>query len=712
MDAHLRSEEVSHSEFRRRAPPPDASSFLLDRAGRISPIGKRVVFVKEGYLQQCKEIGAPAEEPRWTSLALRREQHLCHTNLRSASALGAPGQLRLGLVEVCVVAAESEGTGGAVGPNIMAANTAVRPALHASVAPPGLDIFTSTLEDQDGVEVPVRAATPSWFVRVMLRRWRHGRVSSCAGSLWTTLDVFIDAGVPDWLIAKERYDAAQRRRWREGTDDFDLEDDSFELDISRPSGRSGRGGRSRRSGKRRRPSGHESSGEQAKRRQRLAGGVDAGAAAAGGAQTSGGSCRSGRRVPASVAELQDEGLPMTMRRGRQHEMDWSSYFCARCNDGGELLECDGVCLRSFHVGCLQPRERPSPSAPPERAWFCQECRAGIGVCTVCKLPGEAGRDVFKCRLGSCGHFYHRQCLQDIQPQFASRVLRGSMDGTNDVAFTCPAHFCHTCNVSGDSRQLMRCWCCPTSYHTRCLPLGVARLNHKNIECSACTHARGSHCWPNRFPDAAVIAELARATDSSPEAMKRSLELGGDVCAECAVAELLHAAGGARGARGGARAGHNTGVAMRDTSRWEARVATGRGTRRAALAAEMAAQATTSAGETHFARITPMQGGMPYVDLTGRSEFCFGSQRNGLAAADFPLRLLSLQKHSLLHVHAGAGVTLSYAGVQARDRYPVTLIRSGGAAETLTAMRPAPLRPGDVICIADDAESMQSDGKRE
>lgn len=40
-------------------------------------------------------------------------------------------------------------------------------------------------------------------------------------------------------------------------------------------------------------------------------------------------------------------------------------------------------------------------------------------------------------------------------------------------------------------------------------------------------------------------------------------------------------------------------------------------------------------------------------------------------------------------------------MQARDRYPVTLIRAGGAAETLAAMRAVPLHHGDVICIADE-----------
>ena len=48
------------------------------------------------YFRQCQEIGAPVEEPRWTTFMLRREQQLRQTNLRSASALGAPGSAKLG----------------------------------------------------------------------------------------------------------------------------------------------------------------------------------------------------------------------------------------------------------------------------------------------------------------------------------------------------------------------------------------------------------------------------------------------------------------------------------------------------------------------------------------------------------------------------------------------------------------------------------------
>lgn len=175
--------------------------------------------------------------------------------------------------------------------------------------------------------------------------------------------------------------------------------------------------------------------------------------------------------------------------------------------------------------------------------------------------------------------------------------------------------------------------------------------------------------------------------SSSADMKGSLELGSDVCAECAVAELLQAriapaatasaaarakrtaapekaspkpetgAAGSAGrapiaasvgsdadpdsilegvangdgtssgqrSRGGncsrehgdahSGGGHHAGTVKRDTARWEARVATGRGTRRAALAAEMAAQAPCAAGEVHVARITPMQARTLASDVT-------------------------------------------------------------------------------------------------
>jgi hypothetical protein len=41
-------------------------------------------------------------------------------------------------------------------------------------------------------------------------------------------------------------------------------------------------------------------------------------------------------------------------------------------------------------------------------------------------------------------------------------------GNGERVFTCPAHFCHACRVSGDAQRMLRCWRCPTAYHSRCV----------------------------------------------------------------------------------------------------------------------------------------------------------------------------------------------------------------------------------------------------
>ena len=232
---------------------------------------------------------------------------------------------------------------------------------------------------------------------------------------------------------------------------------------------------------------------------------------------------------------------------------------------------------------------------------------------------------------------------------------------------------------------------------------------KRLRDAACAHASGFWTFT-----AAEHVRARRLGRSAPDALKQSLELGGDVCAECAVAEMLSPDGGAAGAHqdialpgrsvkastasdaaplarsaapalasanggggGGARndanppehdvvpstacdagplvssaapaltsaasggsgrasgaggrvgkqgsgsepggsasrkgaaiggeaAARGAGAARRGAARWETRVAAGRGTRRAALAAEVAAQAEDGAGATHFARVTPLQ----------------------------------------------------------------------------------------------------------
>eukprot|EP00980_Cylindrotheca_fusiformis_P030496 scaffold24915_cov117-Cylindrotheca_fusiformis.AAC.1 len=48
--------------------------------------------------------------------------------------------------------------------------------------------------------------------------------------------------------------------------------------------------------------------------------------------------------------------------------EWKNDFCVVCDDGGDLLVCDG-CERAYHLGCL----KPPLSQIPEGDWFCPRC---------------------------------------------------------------------------------------------------------------------------------------------------------------------------------------------------------------------------------------------------------------------------------------------------------------------------------------------------
>ena len=82
-------------------------------------------------------------------------------------------------------------------------------------------------------------------------------------------------------------------------------------------------------------------------------------------------------------------------------------FCVLCEDGGDLLMCDGPCLRTFHLQCLG-----MDSMPKGEKWFCPDCSNKTHLCLVCneignaqtsnKYPFAAKDDVFSCSMPNCG----------------------------------------------------------------------------------------------------------------------------------------------------------------------------------------------------------------------------------------------------------------------------------------------------------------------
>ena len=43
-------------------------------------------------------------------------------------------------------------------------------------------------------------------------------------------------------------------------------------------------------------------------------------------------------------------------------------FCSRCGEDGDVIGCDGTCLRSFHKACLKENEVPEADAANDSKW--------------------------------------------------------------------------------------------------------------------------------------------------------------------------------------------------------------------------------------------------------------------------------------------------------------------------------------------------------
>ncbi|KAI7842773.1 hypothetical protein COHA_003520 [Chlorella ohadii] len=138
--------------------------------------------------------------------------------------------------------------------------------------------------------------------------------------------------------------------------------------------------------------------------------------------------------------------------------------CALCDDGGNLLACDGPCMRSFHTGFNAecnllglPSDLAELLATTSDTFRCPNCLAGVQQCFICKKEGEENKDVFKCIHASCGRHYHPKCAQ-VDP--------GS-------PFACKLHTCKKCGQPAErgskAGELVPCRRCPQAWHRRCLP---------------------------------------------------------------------------------------------------------------------------------------------------------------------------------------------------------------------------------------------------
>ncbi|KAI3843987.1 hypothetical protein MKX03_000352 [Papaver bracteatum] len=175
--------------------------------------------------------------------------------------------------------------------------------------------------------------------------------------------------------------------------------------------------------------------------------------------------------------------------GDDQETDLFDSVCSICDNGGEILCCEGRCLRSFHAtvhdGVESDCRSLGFSKDQVRAiqnFLCENCKHKQHQCYVCGILGSSDKEnqpeVFSCVSALCGYFYHSECVSKLlfpdnnaeAEEFKQKIFAGE-------SFTCPAHQCSVCNEreNKDVHELNFAVCrrCPKAYHRKCLPRRIA-----------------------------------------------------------------------------------------------------------------------------------------------------------------------------------------------------------------------------------------------
>ncbi|KAK5784291.1 protein ENHANCED DOWNY MILDEW 2-like isoform X1 [Gossypium arboreum] len=169
--------------------------------------------------------------------------------------------------------------------------------------------------------------------------------------------------------------------------------------------------------------------------------------------------------------------------------------CAICDDGGNVLPCEGRCLRSFHPTkaagidsfCESLGFVNDAQIDAIPSFLCKNCLYKQHQCYACGELGSSNntsdQEVFPCVSATCGHFYHPKCVAKLlhaDNEAEAKKLRDKI--TAGDSFTCPAHKCFACKQSEDAQvydlQFALCRRCPKAYHRKCLPKSICFQHDK------------------------------------------------------------------------------------------------------------------------------------------------------------------------------------------------------------------------------------------
>ncbi|KAF5178313.1 Enhanced downy mildew, partial [Thalictrum thalictroides] len=185
-------------------------------------------------------------------------------------------------------------------------------------------------------------------------------------------------------------------------------------------------------------------------------------------------------------ELDEEIWAANEGEGEDEDEETDLFYsvCTICDNGGELLCCEGRCMRSFHATVDLGNESDCTSLGLSKAqieampnFFCLNCQHKQHQCFACGKLGSSDRsscpEVFCCVSATCGYFYHPECIAKLLYSANNEAVEMQKRIAAGESFTCPAHICHGCkereNKEVDELQFAVCRRCPRAYHRKCLP---------------------------------------------------------------------------------------------------------------------------------------------------------------------------------------------------------------------------------------------------
>ncbi|XP_031375535.1 protein ENHANCED DOWNY MILDEW 2-like isoform X2 [Punica granatum] len=173
----------------------------------------------------------------------------------------------------------------------------------------------------------------------------------------------------------------------------------------------------------------------------------------------------------------------------EDDEDVFDSVCAICDNGGELLCCEGRCMRSFHATAEAGEDSTCESLGLTNAeveaiqqFLCKNCEYKQHQCFVCGKLGSSdkssGAEVFACVSATCSRFYHPHCVAKLlHPKDADAAKELQKNIAGGKSFTCPSHKCCVCGKGENKKmpelQFAVCRRCPRSYHRKCLPKEIA-----------------------------------------------------------------------------------------------------------------------------------------------------------------------------------------------------------------------------------------------